>query len=134
MHFLSPELGFHSHTLLPPLVVRDGATALTRWLLRHGGVVCARVVIVQVPWWLRDDAAMEVMESGAQRWFYSRSRLRGEDDGGIIAFASCSRRERRLKMVQVLGCFTANCVEMRWWLALVIRLLRSDAGSCDGRS
>ena len=35
--FLSPELGFHSHTLLPPLVVRDGAVVVVgalRWLLR----------------------------------------------------------------------------------------------------
>ena len=40
---LSPELGFHSHTLLPPLAVRDGAAAPTRWLLQRGGAVRARV-------------------------------------------------------------------------------------------
>jgi len=77
---------------------------------------------------------MELMEFGARRWFYSRSRLRGEDDGRATAFSSCSRCERRLKMVQVLGCFTAECVEMRWWLAVVIHLLRSDVGSCGGCS
>ena len=36
---LSLELGFHSHTLLPPLAVHDGAAASTWWLLRRGGAV-----------------------------------------------------------------------------------------------
>jgi len=36
---ISPELGFHSHTLLPPLAVCDGAAAPTWWLLRRGGAV-----------------------------------------------------------------------------------------------
>ena len=66
---LSPELGFHSHTLQPPLVVRDGmegdgAAALTspakaRWWRRE--LCWPLLVCVHERWWscVNGGTAME---------------------------------------------------------------------------
>jgi len=60
--------------------------------------------------WSSSSSSLHLVRSRSRRriwWRYCVS----VGDGGTTAFASCLRRERRLKMVQVLACFAAECVE-----------------------
>ena len=122
--FLSPELGFHFHTLLPPLAVRDGAAAAVFWRGVVQNLVLFRLLLVSrcrfhggacsgLRWpWLRAHYCCSARVSLLQ-WCFRDATAR---NNGLRFSLEAAGVDRCKDVVLVIGVVAhGGEVQMRWW-------------------